>query len=47
MGFNRMALPMSDLERYLTSKLNGQYGLRYRELLDELRTIQKAREVTR
>ena len=37
---------MSDLERYLTSKLNGQYGLRYQQLLDELRAIQKGREVS-
>ena len=36
---------MSDLESYLTSKLNGQYGLRYQQLLDELRAIQKIREV--
>ena len=43
---NRMALRMSDLERYLTSKLNGQYGLRYQQLLDELRGIQKTREAS-
>jgi hypothetical protein len=36
---------MSDLERHLTSKLNGPYGLRYQQLLDELQDIQKAREV--
>jgi hypothetical protein len=37
---------MSDLEKYLTSKLNDQYGLRYQQLLDELRAIQKTREVS-
>jgi succinylglutamate desuccinylase len=36
---------MSDLERYLTSKLNSQFGLRYQQLLDELQAAQKEREV--
>ena len=35
---------MSDLERYLISKLNSQHGVRYRQLLDELRAIKEARE---
>jgi hypothetical protein len=42
---NRMGTTMSDLESYLTSKLNSQYGRRYQQLLDELRAIQKIREV--
>jgi len=35
---------MSDLERYLISKLNSQHGVRYRQLLDELRAINEARQ---
>jgi hypothetical protein len=40
-----MGSTMSDLESYLTSKLNSQYGRRYQQLLDELRAIQKIHEV--